>query len=103
MPKPLEVEFTPAASRDLLGIHLWSIETFGREVAAAYLADLESATQQLARFPNSGPLLRGTTRRVRALACRSHRLIYMTSRTRILVIRILHEAMDMARHVPPRR
>jgi toxin ParE1/3/4 len=91
-----DVAFRRGASADLDSIREFSIEQFGGDVARDYLDGLQEAVMRLARIPELGPIEPGIVPPIRALGYRSHRVYYEFDGQRVLVIRILHHAMNAA-------
>lgn len=89
-----KVELSRAARSDLHGVHLYSVESFGNEIAVKYLADLQQALARLADFPKLGSPALELKRGTRCLPCRQHRIFYRYERGTIRIARILHHAMD---------
>ena len=107
------VELAAEARADLAGIITYSRRHYGAPRARAYRAALEATVRDLA----GGPDAPGSTHRrdlgdeyfARHVSLRFHRgrhlFVYRVGQTHpgptILVVRILHDAMDIARHLPP--
>jgi plasmid stabilization system protein ParE len=89
----IDVEIAAAASADLEDILRFSIVRFGEERASRYFDDIENAIRRLREFPDSGVLYPGTLPPVRYASCGSHRIFYTRRDGRLLVIRVLHQAM----------
>lgn len=100
---------TAAAERDVLGIVLWTAEHFGFEQARRCRATIFAALRDL----DNGPNVTGT--RDRAELGRNLRSLHVARRgrrgrhvilfttvdgARIEIVRILHDSMDLARHLP---
>jgi toxin ParE1/3/4 len=97
------------AERDFINIVAWTGERFGARQAESYRATILAAIQAL----EQGPELLGSKSRedigegVRTLHIERsarrgrHFILYRTDGgTVIEVVRILHDAMDLARHLP---
>ena len=56
--------------------------------------DLESARVRLADFPELGFVVIELKQKPRCLPCKQHRIYYRYDGTTVLVLRILHHAMD---------
>jgi toxin ParE1/3/4 len=75
------------------------VAAFGVERAVAYLDAVESAFRRIVDHPEIGavhPTVRPTAR---SLGCQQHRIFYQVESDAILVIRILHKAMNVYRHL----
>lgn len=72
---------------------------FGVLRAVAYLDAVESAFRRIVDFPDIG-LVHPAVRPVcRSLNCQQHRIFYEVGSDTILVMRILHKATDVERHL----
>lgn len=78
-------------------IYAYGSENFGHEAAADYLRGLHHAITRLADYPLSAPLYRQIRPAIRALSWRSHHIFYDVEDSRVVIRRILHKAMDVAR------
>lgn len=95
----MRLELSRRAQSDLDDIRDYGVAEFGVERAVAYLDAVESAFRRILDFPEMGavhPTVRPLTR---SLGCRQHRIFYEATGETILIIRILHKAMDVERHL----
>ena len=103
------VRLAEQAERDLLGITLWTVENFGAQQARAYAETLSLAVEAL----HNGPDILGVTVRedmgpgIRTLHVArhgrkgSHFVVFRAAPKQIIdVLRLLHDRMDLARHLP---
>lgn len=102
------VRLSAAAAADFDAILLWTLEQFGSRQARAYAGRLAAAMARL----EQGPAVPGARRREEIapglstlhIGPRGRHIILFrigNERRRALdVLRILHDAMDLARHVP---
>lgn len=102
-----KVALAPEAERDFAGILQWTEKQFGAAQTVRYRTLMISALAQL----SSGPLVAGSRARdevetgLRSLhVARSgkrgrHVLVYRWREHKITVLRILHDSMDIARHL----
>jgi len=88
------VELSNSALADLDEIASYSIAMFGTEVADAYVSELDKAFALLAEFPELGFAVAELKQRLRCLPCGRHRIFYWYEGAVILVVRVLHHAMD---------
>jgi toxin ParE1/3/4 len=111
-PGTWEVTLAAAAEADFRDIIRWTAEVFGDAQARVYAATLSAAIESLA----GGPTIVGARPRddiakgIFALHVAHHghkgshfvmfRIGKDRKRARIEVLRVLHEAMDLARHLP---
>lgn len=111
---PWRVRLTSAAVADLVQIVRWTEQRFGSRQAEIYKAVVEAAFQDLAEGGPGGP---GTRRRddirfgISTLHVRRprrggrhfvvFRVVHGAAGEAIEVLRVLHDAMDLPRHLPP--
>jgi toxin ParE1/3/4 len=96
-----EVRLSRRAAVDLEGVHIYSIENFGEAVAEAYRRDLEACFSRIGEDPRLGRPLAGRTRTFFRLNCREHAIFFeRTDDGDVIVVRVLHSAMDFKRHLP---
>lgn len=93
-----EITFSRAASADLADVYALSAAQFGEDTADSYHGGLQAAVEQLAQFPQSGPVFPGIRPPVRYLAYKRHHIIYDYNGDTVWVIRIIHHARDV-RHL----
>lgn len=86
-----------AARADLAGIDRYSVERVGAAVATDYMATLVKALRRLSAYPEVGVAIRGLRPPMRMIISGSHRIIYTFDGKRVVVVRILHVAQDIAR------
>ena len=89
--------YRAAAVRDIDGIFDYSVTTHGPDVAKAYLRDLDRAIARLLEYPEIG-MASGLRQGVRSIAAREHRIYYRIDGSKLVIARVLHKAMDPARH-----
>jgi len=85
---------TQAARADLVYLREYSIEQFGPDVADDYILGFEAAFDRLAEFPLSGAARAELGQDIRCLVHRRHRIFYTVQGETVLIIRIVHHAMD---------
>lgn len=106
--KPWRVRVAAPARADLRAVIAWTRREFGPVQARRYRMAVEAA---LASLGERGPMLAGSRpahpsrpelRRFRLSGRGRHALIYREAPARtVIVLRVLHDAMDLARHMPP--
>jgi toxin ParE1/3/4 len=112
------LELTHSAEDDLVGIFDRSAEAFGARARRRYEALVATALRDLTAHPSCAgsldrPELGRGVRTYHLRYCRArgkasgaqvrnhrHLLAYEFDDERILVLRVLHDAMDLARHIP---
>ena len=95
----MRVEVSEAANADLDAIYDHGVEHFGETAAAAYLRRFESAYALLAEHPRIGPVHDGVRPPIRSCPCERHRFYYDVTDDAVIVRRVLHQAMDVQRHL----
>jgi toxin ParE1/3/4 len=95
----MRLELSRRAQADLDDIRDFSVAEFGVERAIAYLDAVENAFRRIVGFPEIGAAHGDMTPQVRSLGCEQHRIFYDVGGDTILVVRVLHKAMDMRRHL----
>lgn len=93
------LRFTLAARQDLKHILIYSIRTWGMAQAQRYSAKLQTHIQKIAEdavfhkpVPHSRPNLRQSS-------VGRHLVIFEANSDHTLIVRVLHEAMDVTRHI----
>ena len=103
------VRLAEQAELDLLSITLWTVENFGTQQAEIYVETLSLAIEDL----HDGPEILGATVRddlglsIRTLHVARqgrngrHFVVFRTAPEQTIeVLRLLHDSMDLARHLP---
>ncbi|MGB3391429.1 MAG: type II toxin-antitoxin system RelE/ParE family toxin [Pseudaminobacter sp.] len=85
---------TPAAESDLIDIWV-SIALDNRRAADQLLQEFENRFNQLADFPESGPLRPDIADDVRTLTCRNYLILYRMVSDHIEIVRVVHGARDI--------
>lgn len=94
-----KIDFTRDAERDLINIFLYGVEHFGLVQAERYLETINAKIEMAAEHPDFGAdygFVIGGVRRYEAV---SHAVYYRSTRSGILVLRVLHGRMDPGRHL----
>jgi toxin ParE1/3/4 len=98
------VVVSAAAQSDIDQAIAWTADRFGAAQAARYEALIVAGLSTL----NDGPMAprsrpvsgRSTMRRLPLRGRAPHYIVYRAQEGRIVVLRLLHDAMDMQRHLP---
>lgn len=93
----LALRLTPRAESDLVGVWVYSCETWGVEQADNYLDLLELGMKQLVQHPALGTVYSHVLPGYRRLHVEYHDVFYKVSGEEVLVVRVLHESMDAPR------
>jgi toxin ParE1/3/4 len=89
----------PRAERDLREIWRYTAATWGDHQADRYLRDLERAMRQAARDPDRAPFAPELGPGLHRLTFERHRIFFRVESDDLVVIRVLHDQMDFARHL----
>ena len=95
----MRLELSRRAQADLDDIRDYSLERFGATRTIRYLDAIEQAFWRLLRFPEMGASREAVQPGLRSVECQRHRLFYVAEGETLLIVRILHEAMDVERHL----
>jgi toxin ParE1/3/4 len=89
-----ELRLRAAARADLVAIDDYSALQFGQQVAEAYTRGIRDAFQLLRDHPMAGAAQPKLGSGVRSLTHRQHRIIYLVEGDLVLIVRVVHHAMD---------
>lgn len=92
-------ELTEDAERDVIDIYLYTAENFGVAQAEKYSEELFARFSQIAQSPTLGRSFEAIHPGAFRANQGSHAIYYKKNGTLILVLRILHQMMDPARHL----
>jgi len=95
----MRLELSRRAKADLDDIRDYSLQRFGQARAILYVDAIEHALRRIVRFPESGTPRSDLTSDVRSMPVGRHRLYYRVNAESILIVRILHQAMEIERHL----
>ncbi len=85
---------TSAARNDLLAIREYSLEQFGGETVDTYFLGFDEAFDLLSAHPLADVSHPYLGEGIRCLIHRRHRIFYRSEEDLVLIIRIVHHAMD---------
>ena len=94
-----QFRFRPRALQDLEEIDLYTYREFGTRQTDKYIKSLFTAFQDLANQPTLGKKADYIRPKLIAYRIGSHIVFYKTSPKGIIIIRVLHKAMDLSRHL----
>lgn len=89
----------PEAEKDLKGIARYTRRTWGLEQTRRYLRALHERMQELAANPNLGVTRHDVAEGYRSARIGHHHVFYRPEDDTIVVVRVLHESMDVQRHL----
>lgn len=95
------VQFTNAARNDLKSIFTYSIRKWGLAQARRYSDQLNAHVQKIAHSAAFIKPVNNSERSLMQSATGRHLIIFEQSDEQILIVRVLHEAMDIPRHISP--
>lgn len=101
--RDLPIVLSAKARQDFVDILRYTCETWGATQLAAYRDRINQALQSIVRNPEIGHFDDALTSNHRLYLIGSHVIVYRIEATRIGVIRILHQRMQRARHLPNQR
>lgn len=94
-----EYRLTPAAERDLEAIWIYTAQHWSVEQANHYTDMLTGAFAELAQSPKMAPACDYIRPGYRRQSVERHMIYFRITNYGIAVIRILHERMDVPRHL----
>lgn len=94
-----ELRLTPAALRDLEDIWRYTAREWGVAQAAHYLDVLNVTFEALAAAPFAAPACDHVRPGYRRQRVERHAVFYRVEGDTLLVVRVLHERMDVQRHL----
>ena len=95
----MRLELSRRAQADLDDIRDYSLAEFGPARAIAYLDAVDDAFRRILDYPDIGSAHPNVHPPIKSLGCRQHRIFYERGANAILIVRVLHKAMDMERHL----
>ena len=94
-----KVKFSRDARADLKNIDNYTYQTWGRAQADKYLTMIEEGCHFLAEHPTIGKSQDEFCPGLRKHSIGKHYIFYRSTEQGIEVIRVLHQAMDIPRHL----
>ena len=98
----LTYKLSEYAEKDLAGIFDYTLQTWGEEQFRRYRDKLQEALDEICKNPLS---VRSKSRDELFKGCRSfsagkHVILYRVKEVRVEIARVLHQSMDLERHIP---
>jgi toxin ParE1/3/4 len=90
---------SPRAIKDLDAIWAFTDERWGASQAITYLSSIESAVVQISESPQRGRSIDFVRKGYFTYPVGSHRLFYRLATDGVEIMRILHQRMDIKRHL----
>ncbi len=97
----IELIFRPEAEADICRISDYTEVEWGRAQAKRYVMDINIAIKGLLEFPAKGTTVPLLGPNYRKISSGSHRILYRLDGANIVIVRILHERMDVENEVGP--
>lgn len=95
-----QIQFTNAAKQDLKDIFRYTVRTWGRPQAEKYSQQLKQHVTKIAQDVVFSRPVSHCPPNVRQSMVGRHIVIFEQTDDHVLIIRILHEAMDIPSHIP---
>ncbi|MBU1168671.1 MAG: type II toxin-antitoxin system RelE/ParE family toxin [Proteobacteria bacterium] len=95
----LNIRLTKQAISDMKDIGRYTKEHWGQEQRNRYLSKLDKCFQAIAREPHLGQSCEEIYPDYRKCHLGQHMIFYKASPTHIHIIRILHQRMDVEKHL----
>lgn len=96
-----ELHYSQAAKSDLVDIWVETCRQWGEAQADRYLDDIDRAVTGLIDNPQMGSDCSDLLQGARKLITGRHLVFYEVDLDKIFVIRVLHQSMDLPRHLRP--
>lgn len=95
----LPLILSPLAEEDFSGILQYTLETWGEAQVFLYRAVLDKALLTIRQTPGVGHACQALSAQHRIFPAGRHIIVYRVTERSVLVSRILHERMDLSRHL----
>lgn len=95
----MKLRLRAAAVHDMDAIFDYGIAMHGAAAAEAYARSLQAVMDRPIDFPALGVNREDLRPGLRSLPAGEHRIFYRIEKSEIVVARVLHKAMDEARHL----
>lgn len=93
------IRLTPAAQQDLSSIWDFSQQRWDEKQAEIYISEMRAAIERIAADPHRGRACDEIREGYRRYGIVSHLIFYIEKNDSVDVIRILHQRMDLTRHL----
>ena len=91
------LELSRDADRDLERLLIWGTSQFGEVAADRYYFSFQTTFDLLILHPHAGARYEEIDGDLRVVRHKSHRVFYLVQVERVLIVRVLHQAMDAPR------
>ena len=96
----MRMRLSKLALGDLDSIYSRTVEKWGREQADRYVGDIWDAFEKVAQTPERWRLRNELYPGCRICFIGRHAILYRIHEGRVEIARVLHDAMDLPRHIP---
>jgi toxin ParE1/3/4 len=95
----LQLLITPQAELDLEEIFVYTLKTWGISQAEKYQDDLYDQMVHFTSNPDIGSDYYGKVGTYKKIHCNRHLIFYRVEGQNCIVVRVLHERMDLISHI----
>ena len=95
----IEIHKQVKAKADLRGIWLYSYKKWGERQADHYYDEMIKGIDLIADYPEIGIACDEIKKGYRCFTIKEHEVYYKITKTRIVIIRVLHESMKSSLHL----
>ena len=95
----MNYKLTKEADNDLLNLYLYGYKIFGEAQADKYYFELEECIKLLCKSPFMCRERKEFSPAVRIHHHKRHLIIYLIQMDHILIVRVLHDSMDIKSHL----
>ncbi|WP_010214415.1 type II toxin-antitoxin system RelE/ParE family toxin [Sphingomonas sp. PAMC 26621] len=95
----MRLRLSRRAQGDLDGVRDYTVEHYGTARAILYLDVIEQGFRRILAYPQIGAAQPEVKTGLQSLSAGEHRLWYRVESEEIVILRVLHKAMDPARHL----
>jgi toxin ParE1/3/4 len=92
-----KLRLSSSAAADFDAIDTYSFEQFGEAIADAYMRGFHELFDMLRHHPKIGPKEPVLGKGIRKVTHRQHRIFYTVDNDLVIIVRIVHHAMDAKR------
>lgn len=93
------IKYSQRANADLEDITDYTASTWGAEQAKRYIHEIRQKIQEISEGNAVTQSLDGVSRKISKARANRHLIIFEKKEEVIFVVRILHETMDIPRHI----
>mgnify|MGYP002335975219 CR=1 FL=1 len=91
--------FRPRARADLREIWTYSADRWGEDQADRYIGELRAAVEAIAERPSRGKSRNELSEGLLSVTVRAHLILYRATENDVIIVRILHQSMDIRAHL----